>query len=156
MDMPASEGQAEIFKEELTRLLQSETLRNSEALRRLLAYLGQAYLDGRNRELKEYSIGRDVMGKPEDYDPRIDSSVRVQISKLRQRIDQHYATEGHAADHQIRLPKGHFELTLGIRPSNGTPSGAGRQSASAKPWQWTSLALGVAVLALLMPYVPVW
>ena len=30
------------------------------------------------------------MGKPEDFDPRVDASVRVQVGKLRQRLESYY------------------------------------------------------------------
>ena len=142
--------QPEVFQEELTRLLQSENLRNSESLRKLLSYLGRNYLQGRGRELKEYSIGRDVMGKPEDYDPRIDASVRVQISKLRQRLEQYYATEGSAAAHQIRLPKGHFELALEAKPTV-TPT----QTQSHR-WRSAAILLAGVVVVLLAALAWLW
>ncbi|MCW5965358.1 MAG: hypothetical protein KIT83_15085 [Bryobacterales bacterium] len=120
----------------------------------MLAYLGQAYMEGRSRELKEYSIGRDVMGKHEDYDPRIDSSVRVQISKLRQRLDQHYATEGQAVEHQIRLPKGHFELVLETRTAPPQPPPA--PPAESNRWKWAAIALGLALLVVVAANLSLW
>jgi hypothetical protein len=109
------------FREELNRLLRSETFRASESLRKLLGYLGQAYEAGTSRQLKEYSIGRDVMLKPEDYDPRVDASVRVQVGKLRQRLDQYYHEEGAASLHRITLPKGRFELAFDSPPPPPPP-----------------------------------
>lgn len=144
--MQAVASDAALFEEELTRLLHSENLRNSESLRKLLAYLGRAYLEGRGRDLKEYSIGRDVMGKPEDYDPRIDASVRVQISKLRQRLEQYYATEGQSAAYQIRLPKGHFELVLEARPA--TPVSEQSSPVSVDRWKWAVFVLGASTVLL--------
>ena len=82
-----------VFREELERVLSSTALRNADSLRRLLSYLAEAFLNGKARDVKEYTIGRDVMGKPEDYDPRVDASVRVQAGKLRQRIEQYYTSE---------------------------------------------------------------
>jgi hypothetical protein len=144
------------FREELQRVLTSETLRSSEALRRLLSYLAEAYLSGTARNLKEYMIGRDAMGKPADYDPRVDASVRVQIGKLRQRLDQYYTTEASDAAVQIKLPRGHFELTLEtVTPR--TPPLAAPEPPSAGPWKTTALALAgvvvvlIVVLALLLP-----
>jgi hypothetical protein len=135
----------ELFREELNRILSSETLRSSESLRRLLGYLGEAYLSGASKQLKEYSIGRDVMGKPEDYDPRVDASVRVQIGKLRQRLEQYYREEGAGAPAQITLPKGHFEL--GFEQRRG---GAPAQAGVAPWWRWAALvsALAAAVAGI--------
>lgn len=142
--MQAIKGEGAAFDEELTRLLQSENLRNSESLRKLLAYLGKAHQEGRSRDLKEYSIGRDVMGKPEDYDPRIDASVRVQISKLRQRLEQYYVTEGRESPNRIRLPKGHFELVLEPCPPAPDPG------LTSPPNRWRTVAIVLGVAALLL------
>lgn len=147
--MEAVETSRILLEEELTRLLHSESFRNTESLRRLLAYLTKAYLDGRGRDLKEYSIGRDVMGKPEDYDPRIDSSVRVQVSKLRQRLEQYYATEGRHSTHQIRLPKGNYEIALEERTEAATaPVMKEGGKAATGRWRLAAILLGVCTVLL--------
>lgn len=133
------------FKEELDRVLASTALRNADSLRRLLSYLAEAYLAGKSREVKEYTIGRDVMGKPEDYDPRVDASVRVQAGKLRQRLEQYYASEAPNSAWQIRLPKGHFELEFKAQsPPEPAPPPAG----SPALWKTLAAVLGVVCLGL--------
>lgn len=132
------------FQEEMDRVLASETFRSSESLRRLLHYLGGVHLEGTDRSLKEYTIGRDVMGKPADYDPRVDASVRVQIGKLRQRLEQYYREEAPAAVYEIRLPKGHFRLSPEekIAPlSNGSTTVV--SSPPSVRWKWLAVALAV-------------
>lgn len=94
----------------MCRLLESETFRNAESLRKLLQYLAEASLAGRARYLKEYTVGIEALGKRPDYDPRADSSVRVQVGKLRQKVDEYYQKEGGADPVLIECPKGHFEL----------------------------------------------
>jgi hypothetical protein len=135
------ESNEALFRAELDRLLHSETLRSTGSLRRLLAYLGEAFIAGTSKQLKEYCIGRDVMGKPEDYDPRVDASVRVQVGKLRQRLEQYYREEGAAATTRITLPKGHFSLALEHRPAPVLPPA--RASVL-----WRRAAAGLALLAL--------
>jgi hypothetical protein len=39
--------------------------------------------------LKEYTIGVEALGKPTDYDPRLDPTVRVDISKLRAKLREY-------------------------------------------------------------------
>jgi hypothetical protein len=143
------------FQEELQRVLASETLRNSESLRRLLAYLGDAYVSGTGRDLKEYTIGRDVMHKPADYDPRMDASVRVQIGKLRQRLEQYYTLEAPEACIRVTLPKGHFEL--GTMPGKAAASAVpttlpAPPAAASRSWKWATLAAssvaGILAVAL--------
>jgi hypothetical protein len=107
----------------------------------LLAYLGEAHIHGTPNPLKEYTIGRDVMGKPADYDPRVDSSVRVQIGKLRQRLEEYYRTEAVDAPVKIRLPKGQFDLVLETSPAPLVAAAPG-----AGPWKPVALAaVAVAV-----------
>ncbi|HBY64463.1 MAG TPA: hypothetical protein DEH78_31980 [Solibacterales bacterium] len=144
--MPQVQTEVEVFQAELARLLASDTLRTSESLRRLLAYLGEAHLNGIGRDLKEYTIGRDVMGKPPDYDPRVDASVRVQIGKLRQRLDQYYSIEAPEAPVQIRLPKGHFELVVAHPPAKEAPPVAEPQTAG----PWRGVAFGLALVCAIL------
>jgi hypothetical protein len=79
-------------------------------LKRLLDYLGRQAIEGQADDLKEYRVGVEAFGKAEDYDPKLDSSVRVQASKLRQKLDEYYRTEGASDPIVIELPKGHFRL----------------------------------------------
>ncbi|MEN6602411.1 MAG: hypothetical protein ABFD86_08325 [Bryobacteraceae bacterium] len=79
-------------------------------LKRLLDYLGREAIAGRADDLKEYRVGVEAFGKPEDYDPQLDSSVRVQAGKLRQKIDEYYRTEGLDDPILVDLPKGHYQL----------------------------------------------
>ncbi|MEM9427567.1 MAG: hypothetical protein AAGA06_12795 [Pseudomonadota bacterium] len=58
--------------------------------------------------MKGYSIGLDVFDKPEDFDPTIDTIMRVQASKLRSRLDLYYATEGAEDPLRILVPKGSY------------------------------------------------
>lgn len=142
-------GQNPVFREELESVLSSDALRNADSLRRLLSYLAEAYLAGTARDVKEYAIGRDVMGKPEDYDPRVDASVRVQVGKLRQRLEQYYFSEAPHSRWQIRLPKGHFELEFHGQPEEVAPAVSPLTSARL----WKSLA---AIFALISLALSIW
>jgi hypothetical protein len=139
------------YAEELQRVLASATLKNNPSLRRLLAYLAEASQSGSPDGLKEYSIGIEVMGKPAGYDPRTDSSVRVQIGKLRQKIDEYYSREAPDSPARLALPKGHFEVLL--QEPEPVPEIA--HSPARNPWKLAALAtLTVAVvLAALLGYV---
>src|SRR5579864_6692783 len=81
-------------REELNRILCSRAFRDRETLQHLLEYLVQRTLDGSADNLKEYVIGVDVFGKPDGYDPQSDASVRVQIGKLRRKLEEYYLAEG--------------------------------------------------------------
>jgi hypothetical protein len=106
----------EVTREQVSRILQSETFRTSEVLRRLLKFLADKSLSGEADQLKEYTIGIDAMGKPPEYDPRQDSVVRIQVGRLRQKLAEYYRSEGKDDPVMIDLPKGHFRLSWQERP----------------------------------------
>jgi len=128
---------------QLQRVLDSQTLRPSEALRRLLDYLGRKELTGATADLKEYTVGVEAFGKAPDYDPKTDSSVRVQAGKLRQKLDEYYRTEGIADAWIIELPKGHFRLTIRERETAVLPA----PPPSRIPWLITGLAVAISIFA---------
>jgi hypothetical protein len=92
------------------RVLRSKTFRNAPSSRRLLKYLSDHSQAGDADQLKEYIIGIDAFGKSSDYDPRVDSTVRIQIGRLRQKLAEYYLEEGSADPLVVDLPKGGFSL----------------------------------------------
>src|SRR5215210_5644180 len=94
--------------EQLEKVLQSRTLQNSESLKAFLRFVVEKTLDDKDVLLKEYTIATEVFGRNDDYDPRIDSVVRVQAGRLRTKLHEYYTTEGKSDQMVIDLPKGHY------------------------------------------------
>lgn len=94
--------------EQLEKVLQSRTLQNSESLKAFLRFVVEQTLDDRGVQLKEYTIATEVFGRSSEYDPRIDSVVRVQAGRLRTKLQEYYTTEGKSDQIVIDLPKGHY------------------------------------------------
>lgn len=131
------------IREQVQRLVDSELFRASELQRRLLKYLADKSLSGDADQLKEYTVGIEGIGKPEDYDPRHDSTVRFQTSKLRQKIAEYYVTAGHSDPVIIDFPKGRFKLLFAHRESIATQTGDGSDG------RWRLVALiTLAALAI--------
>ena len=105
----------EIVQIQADRLLQSDTFRNADSLRRLLKFLADKLAHGQADQLKEYIIGIDALGKPPEYDPRSDATVRIQVGRLRQKLADYYQTEGKDDPWIISLPKGRFRLVCEAR-----------------------------------------
>jgi hypothetical protein len=103
------------------RILAGDTLRAAEALRRLLRFLADKTFSGEADGLKEYSVGLDGLGKPSSYDPRQDAGVRLQASRLRQKLDEYYRGEGAHDPIVIELPKGGFRLAWRLREGEPAP-----------------------------------
>jgi hypothetical protein len=109
---------------EVRKILESRVFHNTEVLKRLLDYLARQAIENPDADLKEYTIGVEAFGKPVDYATQVDSSVRVQIGKLRQRLDEYYRTEGAGDDVVVELPKGQFRLDFGRRIPAAEPQHA--------------------------------
>jgi len=118
------------IREALARVLASEGFRGSPRLSRFLDYVVEASLVGSSHSLKEYSIGIDVFEKPKSFDPRSDSTVRGEASKLRLKLRLYYQTDGRDdrrpvpytyEGRQTRQP----DVCRGNGRAPGTPSLAG-------------------------------
>jgi malectin (di-glucose binding ER protein) len=93
---------------ELELLLTSRTFGRNNNLGRFLGFVCEKYFEGATSEIKEYSIAVQALGRPPDFDPQLDTIVRVTAHNLRKRLDLYYAGDG--VDHpvQICLPPGHY------------------------------------------------
>ncbi len=131
------------------RILQGGTFRNAPSSRRLLKYLVDHSLAGDADQLKEYTIGVDAFHKTGDYDPRLDSTVRIQIGRLRQKLAEYYREEGKDDELVVDLPKGRF--TLICEPRSAPVAEPALESTTVPPPRspWRSAALALAVLCLL-------
>ena len=97
---------------QIQRILQSKAFRTSEVHRNLLNYLAEKSLSGESDSLKEYTVGLDVFAKPPSYDPRQESTVRMHVARLRQKLSEYYRTEGVDDPIIVDLPKGGFRVTF--------------------------------------------
>src|SRR4029077_15613392 len=82
------------FSKQVDRLANSSTLHGSESLRKLLRYLAEHSLDHSASGVKEYQIATEVLGRRADFDPQVDSAIRVQAGRLRGKLAEYYASEG--------------------------------------------------------------
>lgn len=94
---------------QVQRILQSQTFRNAATLQQLLQFLTVRALGGGDPEpLKEYIIGVEAFGRPQDFDPKTDTIVRVQIHRLRQKLKEYYESDGRTDPVLVDIPKGHY------------------------------------------------
>lgn len=128
------------------RLLKSETFRHAPSSRRLLRYLADRCLAGESDAIKEYTIGVDAFNKPTSYDPRSDSTVRIQIGRLRQKLTEYYSGEGIADDVLLSVPKGRLTLLCEPRAAAAEPSAAPAEIATSNPWRMAAIGLAAALL----------
>ena len=106
----------ESVREQLARILNSETFAKAESLRRLLDYLVARGLAGNASGLKEYVVGVEVFDRGEHFDPTLDTIVRVQARRLREKLRHYYASEGRRDPVYIELPKGRYAALFRFAP----------------------------------------
>ncbi len=106
----------EQFFQQIDNIIKSHSLRGSESLCKLLQYLAKQSLYHPDAPLKEYQIATEVYGRPADFDPQSDSTIRVQAGRLRMKLAEYYAGEGAADPIVVKIPKGSYHLTFEARP----------------------------------------
>jgi hypothetical protein len=107
---------------QVDRLCESDVLHGSESLCRLLRYLAQKELENPGVHVKEYQIATEVFGRPADFDPQVESTIRVQAARLRGKLADYYASKGASDPVIVALPRGSYALQFRQRaPANGKP-----------------------------------
>ena len=89
-------------------VLASGTFSRSEQLRSFLRYVCERTLAGDGKEINEYSVAVEALGKPPDFSPAEDSTVRRSAYELRQKLHKYYEVERPEAAVHIELPKGSY------------------------------------------------
>lgn len=85
----------------------AEFARSERMISFLRVVTGHA-LEGRRNLLSERFIGRAVFGRPEDWDPSLDTIVRSEARRLRTKLDRYYEGPGRSDPIRIRIPKGGY------------------------------------------------
>ena len=111
----ASLEQRQQYLEAIDRLAKSRVLHGSESLCKLLRYLADQSLQNPGVPAKEYQIATEVFGRSSDFDPHVDSAIRVQAGRLRVKLAEYYSTEGESDPVVVELPKGTYTLSFQVR-----------------------------------------
>ena len=147
-------GREQCFQQ-IDRLTNSHSLRNSESLCKLLRYLAEHALDHPGVALKEYQIAVEVLGRSGGFDPQSDSTVRVQAGRLRLKLEEYYSHEAPGDSVLVELPKGSYALVFHVRtpaakltassPKPQTPNERSGAQPSKRGW-----VIAVVILAILL------
>jgi hypothetical protein len=105
---PSFAGETGPNAESVRRVLDSRTFEKTPALRALLEYLWHH----REEAISEYAIATEALGRPPSFDARTDATVRVQISRLRQRLEKFYEDEGQRCAERLIIPLGSHRVEV--------------------------------------------
>ena len=107
------------YVRQVETLIASKELHGSDSLCKLLRYLANHALDHPGEPLKEYQIATEVFGRSSDFDPQLDSIIRVQAGRLRSKLAKYYESEGANDPIEVDLPKGTYLLSFHHRGRGG-------------------------------------
>lgn len=111
---------ADQCQQQVQRILKSASFRNAVTLQQLLQFLTARVFEGGADGLKEYTIGVEAFGRPQDFDPKTDTIVRVQIHRLRQKLTEYYEADGSRDPILVEIPKGHYLPSFETVRDSGT------------------------------------
>ena len=99
-------GTARPLDELINQVIESETFRAAPMMRTLLVYLWKH----QGEPISEYAIAVDALGRSVEFDPKTDSTVRVQIARLRAKLKEFYEAVGDSFPLRLSIPLGRHEL----------------------------------------------
>jgi len=139
--VPIAESERQAARRELERVLASPGFARNERLARFLRFVVESHIEGRDDEIKESVLAVEVFGRSPDHDPRQDSIVRTEASRLRTRLSEYYLGDGKDDPIVIELPKGAYVPGLrhvaALEPSDPAPE-------TTPPTRRIRLAAGIA------------
>lgn len=103
------------------KVLQSKVFSRSDVSRLILKFIVEKLLAGNPDSLKEYTIATEALGRPSDFDPKTDSIVRIQMQRLRKKLEEYYSEEGAEDLLRIVIPSGHYIPEFRTHPEPSPP-----------------------------------
>ena len=96
------------IREQLSRVLNSGSFRQSHRRQRFLRHIVTEILAGRCDRLTGYNLAVEIFGRPPTFDPAVDPFVRIETARLREKLREYYGPEGQRDLIRIDLPKGTY------------------------------------------------
>lgn len=154
----------DVVQAQVDKILASPGFATSLRHRGLLSHLVAMALEGRGGEIKEYTLGVELFGRGDSFDPQTDAIVRSEVSRLRAKLKAYYSADGREDWVIIDLPTRsyapvfkHREAlretaaeTVGAVVAEVTPS----EVAHHRKWLW--ILSGFLIGAALGSSVPYW
>ena len=148
------------------RIIASRQFTKAPQLQDILVYICKRALTDPSAAIKEFEIGCNALGRKPDFNPHEDNIVRVQISHLRKKLDEYFATDGRDEPVQITVRRGayipSFEPRAEVaeapnpapaRVNHAPPGDAGNR----RPLSWIlPLSASTGILAIICLYLALW
>jgi hypothetical protein len=145
-------------QKELDWLLTSGVLGRSHNLAQMLKFICEKHFEGQASQITEHALAVEALGRRGDFNPQVDTIVRVTAHQLRKRLQEIYAGPGASRPAQIHIPAGQYAPSFVYR--EGGTAGLSSSGASSLTeevvvtprtarWKWLISGLALAFLVLL-------
>lgn len=111
----------DLARAELGRILASADFDASERNHNFLSHVIEETLAGRGKRIKAYTIATTVFGRDADFDPHLDSIVRIEAGRLRRSLERYYLKAGLENPLRITLPRGSYVPAFEVIAGLGAP-----------------------------------
>ena len=146
-----NETKTDAIRAHVARIASSELFAGSVRLCRFLRFTVECTLTGRENDVKEYVIGREVFDRDDGYDPRLDPIVRVEARRLRSRLAEYYGGPGRGDPLRIEYPKGGYVPVIRSADLTAAPM-------AQAPHRWwlavAALVVAAAAIGIFLPSHP--
>ena len=105
---PHSPIQPKAIQQQMARILAAPDFVNSRQLSAFLQFIVKETLAGREKEIKQYTVGVGALGRKSGFDPQTDPIVRITAGRLRQSLAHYYEGVGRQDPVVITIPKGRY------------------------------------------------
>lgn len=95
-------------RDQVARILEAPEFDAGPKIKAFLRYIVEQTLSGGARNLKQYSIATEALGRDATFDPEVDPLVRLEAGKLRKALEIFYLRTGDFATVRIHVPKGTY------------------------------------------------
>jgi TolB-like protein len=135
----------------LERIVADHVFSGAARICRFLRFTVELKMSGREEQIKEFVIGREVFDRTDDYDPRLDPIVRVEARRLRAKLTEYYDGAGHTEPLRLEYPRGSYIpiVTRLARPADARPAHRRIVNWLAIPGVIGLAALGLVALVLI-------
>ncbi len=127
----------------------SAALRKAPAVRALLLYLWEH----RAEAVNEFKIATECLGKKDDFDPKLDATVRVHVSRLRQKLKEYYDSVPAAPPYRIAVPQGSYQIEV---VADAMPPAAAEVPLAGPPAPSRAALYALAACAILLACLSAW
>jgi hypothetical protein len=140
---------AEAVRAHVERITSSDLFASAQRLCRFLRFTVESALAGREDQVKEYILGRQVFDRGEGYDTRLDPIVRVEARRLRSRLAEYYGGPGRDEPLRLEYPRGRY---VPIISSAAAEHASTRKATVLRRWSAAVIAAALAAVAVGVAY----